>query len=216
MSDHSPRAWLHSPATLRNRDPILDVLRARLADGSRVLEVACGTGEHAVHMAEHLPAVSWHPSDLDPYCLEATAERVSRSGLSNLSPPIALDARAETWPLSSVDAVICINLIHIAPWQVAEGLVQGAARILADGGILYVYGPFEVAGRPTAPSNISFDRMLRRHNPDWGVRRLDALTGIAVACGLTLDEAIDMPANNLSVIYTTSSHPSPEGAPPAR
>ena len=201
MTGSTPRAWLHSPATARNREPILEVLRNRLPERGEVVEIACGTGEHAVHMARHLPGLNWQPTDVDPYCVQTTAARVAEAGLENLAAPIALDVLADPWPVTAADAIVCINLIHIAPWPVTVALITGAARALGDGGLLYLYGPFMVSGRHSAESNHSFDRMLRHHNPDWGVRDLDDVTRLAEQQGLRLAETVDMPANNLSVWY---------------
>ena len=202
MTGSTPRAWLHSPAIARNREPILEVLGAGLPEKGAVVEIACGTGEHAVHMARNLPGLNWQPTDVDPYCVQTTAARVAEAGLDNLAAPIALDVLTDPWPVTAADAVVCINLIHIAPWPVTVALVTGAARALGEGGLLYLYGPFMVSGRHSADSNDSFDRMLRRHNPDWGVRDLVDVTRVAEQCGLRLAETVDMPANNLSVWYT--------------
>lgn len=201
MIAETPRDWLHSPAVLRNRTPILEVLRRFLPETGQVLEIGCGTGEHAVYMARHLPGLNWRPSDIDPYCLETAAARIADARLPNLAAPVELDVTAIPWPVDPVDVVVCINMIHIVPWPVAQALVRGAVNALSEGGVAYLYGPFMVGGRHTAPSNDSFDRMLRRHDPDWGVRDLDALTRVARQGGLRLVDTVDMPSNNLSVFY---------------
>lgn len=199
MTQRTPRDWLHAPAFLRNRDPILNVLQRHLPKTGEVLEVGCGTGEHAVYMAPRLPGLNWQPSDFDPYCLDTAGARIAAADVANLRAPLALDVMSPVWPVGDLDAVVSINLVHIAPWIVAEALVRGAGAALRGNGVLYLYGPFSIGGRHTAPSNDSFDHLLKRHNPEWGVRDLDDLARAAAAHGLVLAETIDMPANNLSV-----------------
>ena len=201
MTDRPARA-LSSPSTARNRDPILEVLRPRLPDGAEVLEIASGAGEHAVHLAAALPRVVWRPSDRDETALASIRAWRDASGLANLAEPAAVDAaRPDAWPVERADAVVCINMIHIAPWAATEGLMTGAGRILPPGGLLYLYGPYREADRPTAPSNEAFDADLRRRDPAWGLRDLDAVAGLARRHGLSLAERIEMPANNLSLIF---------------
>ena len=197
----NPPTLLTAPAAARNREPILDVLRSRLAPGARVLEIAAGSGEHAVWFAEALPQVSWRPSDREPAALASIAARVEDAGLPNLLEPVTLDA-AGAWPDAAADAIVCINMIHIAPWAAAEGLMAGAERILPTGGVLFLYGPFREGGRHTAPSNAAFDESLKSRNPAWGVRDLEAVTALAERHGLAFQERIAMPANNLSVVFT--------------
>jgi len=193
---------LTSPAAARNREPILQVLRERLPMPGEVLEIASGSGEHAAWFASALPSLSWRPSDRDGPALESIAAWRETAGLPNLLEPVRLDAsEPEGWPLERVDAIVCINMIHIAPWTAAEGLMRGAALLLPPGGVLYVYGPFREAGRHTAPSNAAFDESLRARDPDWGVRDLDAVEALADRCGLALSSRIPMPANNLSVLF---------------
>jgi SAM-dependent methyltransferase len=190
----------HAPATARNRDPILAVLGRVLPPSGTILELASGTGEHAVYLAPDLPDLTWQPSDADSVAVDMINRRVAATGTANLLAPLLLDASAEAWPIRHADAMVCINMIHIAPWSATVGLMRGAGRLLARGGILYLYGPYRLDGRPTAPSNAAFDESLRRRNPDWGVRDLEAVTAEAELNGLVLAETVGMPANNLSVI----------------
>lgn len=190
-----------SPAAARNRDPILDVLRPRLPASGLVLEIAAGTGEHAVHLAGALPGLRWQPTDPDPEALASIAAWRVSAGLANLLPPLRLDAATpQAWPLAHADAVVNINMIHISPWQATQGLMAGAGRLLPPGGVLFLYGPYIEAGVETAPGNLAFDASLRSRNPAWGVRRLEDVAAAAASHGLTLTERISMPANNLSLI----------------
>ncbi len=184
----------------RNRDPILAVLTRVLPAAGTVLEVASGTGQHAAYFAPRLPRLVWQTSDPDPEMRASIAAWVAGTGAANLKPPLDLDVRSPSWPIDSADAVVAVNMIHIGPWAACEGLLAGAGRLLDDGGILYLYGPFHVGGRPTAPSNAAFDDSLRRRNPEWGVRDVDDVAAAAAAHGLELSETVDMPANNLSVV----------------
>jgi SAM-dependent methyltransferase len=193
-----------SPSTARNRDPILDVLKQALPASGLVLEIASGTGEHAVHFAAHLPALAWQPTDADPVARESIAAWRAASSLPNVRPPLALDVLAERWPVARADAVVCINMIHIAPWAAAEALIRGTARILPSGGVFFLYGPFRREGRHTAPSNEAFDYDLRRRNPEWGIRDLEDVAKLATANGLAMTRVVAMPANNLSVVFTSS------------
>ena len=178
MTD-APR--LRAPATLRNRDPLLAALRLLLPDAGLVLEVASGTGEHAAHLAAALPDLTFQPTDL------AGEHRASidawAAGLANVRPALALDATAAAWPVARADFVLCVNMVHIAPWAATEGLVAGAARVLRPGGVLALYGPFRRGGRHTAPSNAEFDAGLQAQNPAWGVRDLDGVAAVAGAVG---------------------------------
>jgi SAM-dependent methyltransferase len=194
----------HAPATARNRQPILDVLQQHLPSEGLVLEVASGSGEHAVHFAAALPQLVFQPSDPDDEALASIDAWAETSGLMNIRPAMALDAEAPSWPVEQANAVLCCNMIHIAPWTAAVGLVSGAARILPDHGLLYLYGPYRRAGRHTAPSNEAFDRDLRRRNPAWGIRDLEAVAALAAAEGFAAPEVVAMPANNLSLIFRRS------------
>ncbi|WP_029010801.1 DUF938 domain-containing protein [Azospirillum halopraeferens] len=199
MTPPDPRR--HAPAAERNRDPILAILVRVLPPAGHVLEVAGGTGQHVVHFAAALPALIWQPSDPDEGARASIAARVADSGLANLRPPVALDATAAPWPVERADAVVCINMIHIAPWAATLGLMAGAARILPPGGPLVLYGPYARGGRHTAPSNAAFDADLRARNPAWGVRDLDDVTAAAAAAGLDPADVVEMPANNLTVVF---------------
>jgi SAM-dependent methyltransferase len=190
-----------APAVARNREPILQVLRDRLPSPVQVLEIASGTGEHAAWFSRALPAVTWQPTDHDPVALESIAAWRDTMALPNLLPPLQLDAAAETWPVTHVDVVIAINLVHIAPWVTTQGLIAGAARVLTSGGLLFLYGPFRERGVHTAAGNASFDADLRAHNPSWGVRALEEISELAVRHGFEAPKRIAMPANNLSVVF---------------
>lgn len=196
MTDHRQQA----PAAARNRDPILAVLRGVLPRAGTVLEIASGSGEHIMHFAAAMPGLVFQPSDPNPEARRSIAAWAAESGLSNLRPPLALDAAASSWPVTTVDAVLCINMIHISPWSATEGLVRGAASILPPGGPLYLYGPYHRAGVATAPSNEAFDQDLRQRNPAWGLRELEAVAALAAAAGFSGPAITEMPANNLSVV----------------
>jgi len=190
-----------APATERNREPILAVLRDELPERGLVLEVASGTGEHAVYFARALPGVVWQPSDPSPDALRSIAAWSAAAVLDNVLPPIALDAAASVWPIERADALVCVNMVHISPWTATEGLMQGAGRLLGAGAPLCLYGPYRRAGCETAPSNAAFDRDLRSRNPDWGLRDLEAVVILAEAQGLGLERVVEMPANNLTVVF---------------
>lgn len=192
---------LIAPAVARNRDAILEILRSILPASGTVLEVASGSGEHAVHFATALPGLTWQPSDPDLAARHSIAAHTRAAGLGNVLNPSPLDAAADRWPVARADAIVCINMIHIAPWTATEGLMTGAARILPEGGVLFLYGPFREGGRFAAESNAAFDADLRARDAAWGVRDLEAVTGVAEGCGLHLDARIAMPANNLGVVY---------------
>nr|WP_042674469.1 DUF938 domain-containing protein [Methylobacterium sp. B34] len=192
---------LTAPAVARNRDAILAVLREILPDSGTVLEIASGSGEHAVHVAAALPGLDWLPSDPEPAARRSIAAHALRAGLANIRPPLALDAAAAAWPVARVDGIVCINMIHIAPWAATEGLMAGAGRALSAGGVLFLYGPFREADRPFAESNAAFDASLRARDSAWGVRDLDAVSAEAARHGLTLVRRVAMPANNLSLIF---------------
>ena len=189
-----------APATQRNREPILAVLRRVLPAEGVLLEVASGTGEHAAFFAAALPRLIIQPSDAEAQNLASIAAWRDHAGLANLRAPLALDATAERWPVERADAVLCVNMIHIAPWEACVGLVAGAARLLLPGHPLVLYGPFRRGGRHTSPSNEAFDASLRAEDPAWGVRDVDEVDVVAAAAGLQQSELIDMPSNNLCVV----------------
>jgi SAM-dependent methyltransferase len=190
-----------APAAVRNREPILRVLRDCLPPSARVLEIASGTGEHAVWFCRALSALTWQPTDQDPEALRSIAAWRDRMDLPNVLPPLPLDAAAETWPVAQADAVVAINMVHIAPWAATQGLITGAARILSAGGLLFLYGPFREGGAHTGAGNVAFDADLRAQNPSWGIRDLDDITALARRHGFVAPERIAMPANNLSVVF---------------
>jgi cyclopropane fatty-acyl-phospholipid synthase-like methyltransferase len=190
-----------APATQRNRQPILSVLERVLPARGRVLEIASGSGEHAVYFASQLPGVTWQPSDVGAAELASISAWAREAKLANLEAPIVVDAAAESWPIAGIDAIVNINMIHISPWASCAGLLRGAGASLARDGVLYLYGPFRRASRPTAPSNEDFDRSLKRRNPAWGVRQLEEVVAVAGENGFALAEVVDMPANNLSVVF---------------
>lgn len=197
----------HAPATLRNREAIADVLRGVLPKHGTILEVASGSGEHAVHFARRFPALHWQPSDPDPAALRSIAAWVREAGLANVAPPIQLDAGAENWPIDRCDAILCINMVHISPWAATLGLLRNAARLLPQGALLYLYGPYVRQGLETAPSNIAFDRSLRDRNPAWGLRDVADVEAAADELGLRLETIVAMPANNLSLIFRRGPRP---------
>jgi cyclopropane fatty-acyl-phospholipid synthase-like methyltransferase len=199
---------LFSPAAARNAAPIAEVLKRVLPPSGLVLEIASGSGEHAVHMAQALPALEWQPSDVDEAARRSIVAHARGLGLSNIRSPLAIDATRQPWPVARADAVVAINMIHIAPWDATTGLMAGAGAILVEGGLLYLYGPFREAGAHTAPSNAAFDDSLRARNASWGVREIEAVVAAAEACGLHLVEGVAMPANNLSLIFRKAGRPS--------
>ncbi|PBN43146.1 DUF938 domain-containing protein [Sphingobium sp. D43FB] len=193
----------HAPATLRNRDAILAVLRAALPSTGRVLEVASGSGEHAVHFAAALPALDWQPSDPDPAALASIEAWRAEAGLPNLRAPILLDAAAD-WPIDRADAILCINMTHISPWDATVGLFTQGARLLPKGAPLVLYGPYFQADVAPAASNVEFDASLRARDPRWGIRALEDVGALATAQGFALDRVQAMPANNLTLIFRRS------------
>lgn len=190
----------HAPATLRNREPILAVLRRVLPSRGTVLEIAAGTGEHAAFFAAAFPALTWQPTDGELAALDSVAAWREESGCRNLLAPLHLDVTSREWPVRKADAVFNANMIHIAPWEACLGLLDGCARCLASGGLLVMYGPYRIGGAHTAPSNEAFDRDLRARNPAWGVRDLEEVKREAGLRGLHLEETVPMPANNFVVV----------------
>ena len=197
MTDHRQ----YAPATVRNRDFILDVLRDILPLRGVILEIASGSGEHVVHFARNFPSLAFQPSDPEPDALRSISAWVEAADVANVRAPIVLDAAQSPWPIVSADGIICINMVHISPWDASVGLIRGAAAILPLGSPLYLYGPYKRKGFATAPSNEAFDRNLRDRNPTWGLRDLEAVTSIAQAVGFSVPTVTEMPANNLSVVF---------------
>jgi hypothetical protein len=177
------------------------VLRTVLPERGTMLEIASGTGEHAVHFARAFPGLLWQPSDPDQDALRSIEAWRAEAGLSNLLGALSLDARAEQWPVAEADAVLAINMVHISPWSATAGLIRGAGRLLRRGAPLYLYGPYRQAGVETAASNEAFDQGLRSRNPSWGLRDLEDVVAEAEANGFRLETVVPMPANNLSVVF---------------
>jgi SAM-dependent methyltransferase len=190
----------HAPSAERNRDEIFTALREALPDEGLVLELASGSGQHAVHFAERLPGVSWQPTDRDTKAIASIRAWAEEAALPNLRDPIELDATQTTWPIESADAIVNINMIHISPWETCEGLLAGARRTLRPGAPLFYYGAFFRRDRETAPSNLEFDRSLRGRDPRWGVRQLEDVLALADTHGLQFDRVLDMPNHNYSLI----------------
>ncbi|WP_313807908.1 DUF938 domain-containing protein [Sphingobium sp.] len=205
----------HAPATARNRDVILAVLREELPPSGLVLEIASGSGEHVIHFAAALPALDWQPSDPDPAALASIRAWRAQAGLPNIRPPIRLDTTAD-WPIARVDAILCINMVHISEWAATVGLFRGCARALPAGAPLILYGPYLEADVETAPSNLAFDRALKERNPEWGLRHLPDIDRIAAEFGFGRTRRVEMPANNLTLIYRKQGRKSGkrEGATP--
>lgn len=200
-----------APATHRNRQPILEVLRRWLEAPARVLEIASGSGQHAIHFASALPGVEWQPTDPDPEAIASIRAWRAEADLDNVLPPLDLDVTRPEWTtgLSPVDAVFNANMIHIAPWRACEGLFAGLPRLLRPGGHLFLYGPFRRGGAHTAPSNAAFDARLRERDPEWGVRDLEQVLDLARATGIDHVVTEPLPANNLLVVMRRGA-----GAPP--
>jgi hypothetical protein len=188
-----------APATQRNREAIAGVLSDLLPPDGLVLELASGSGEHAVYFAGLFPHLIWQPSDPDPDALTSIQAWREHAGLSNVLAPLNIDTTAPTWPIRSADAVLCINMIHISPWSSTEGMIAGSRQLLGPGQPLLLYGPFEQAGVETAPSNIAFDASLRERNPQWGLRRIEDVIALSRNYGFSREHVVPMPANNLFV-----------------
>ena len=190
-----------APAALRNRDPIAEVLGEWLPESGLVLEIASGTGEHALHFAERFPQLDWQPSDIHGDAISSIAAWRDAAGLPNVRPPVELDAASADWPIDRADAVLSINMVHISPWASALGLIAGAARVLPSEGPLILYGPWLMADTPTAPSNLEFDASLRARDPEWGLRSVELFAAAAADQALRLEQTRAMPANNLMLLF---------------
>lgn len=194
----------HAPATLRNREPIAEVLARELPASGKVLEIAAGTGEHAVFFAERFPALEWQPTDPSPEALASIADYRADYRASNLSAPLMLDAAApEDWPVAEAAAIVCINMVHISPWEATLGLFRGAAQVSGTGAPLILYGPFLEAEVETAPSNLAFDASLKARDPRWGLREAEALDALAAQHTMARSARYTLPANNIMLIYKT-------------
>jgi hypothetical protein len=202
MSSLIPPGARTSPATARNRGPILAALKPRLPNKGLVLEIAAGAGEHAVFIAAASPRLRWQPTDPDPDAVASIAAWRSHAALPNLLPPLQLDAsRPDAWPVDRADAIVNINMIHISPWRATVGLMTGAGRLLQTGGTLFLYGPYIEPNVETVPSNSAFDLSLKARNPAWGLRNRDEVVALADQNHLELSERLAMPANNLALIF---------------
>lgn len=205
---------LHAPAVARNRDAILDILRGLLPAAGLVLEIASGSGEHVVHFARALPGLTFQPSDPNPDALVSIRAWAEQSAAGNILPPIRIDAASGDWSASlrpgpAPIAILCINMIHIAPWAATQGLMRQAGALLQPGAPLILYGPFRRAGRPLEPSNAAFDDSLRERDAAWGLRELEDVAALAAEAGFGEPEVIEMPANNLSVVFRRALLPEP-------
>lgn len=195
---------MFSPSAARNMAPILEVLECLLPAHGVVMEIGCGTGEHAVCFAEAMPALTWLPSDPDPASRASTTSWIKSKGLKNVLEPLDVDASSDVWgveTLAPFDAMVSINMVHIAPWAATVGLFSGAGRLLRAGGRLCLYGPFMHNGVHNAASNAAFDASLKARNPSWGLRDITELERVARASGLPLRETIEMPANNRLLVF---------------
>ncbi|VVD32189.1 DUF938 domain-containing protein [Paraburkholderia dioscoreae] len=201
MTDSQAALRQRSPSAERNREPILAVLREALPATARVLEIASGTGQHAVCFARAMPGLDWQPSDADPAARASIAAWIAHEGLANVRAPLALDVHQPDWGVDTLDAVVCINMIHISPWSATQALFAGASRRLVGGGVLYLYGPCKRGGAHTSPSNDAFDQQLRSRDPAWGVRDMETVVGLGASVGFVCDEPLAMPANNFSLVF---------------
>ena len=193
-----------APHVARNADAIADVLSGILPDHGTVLEIASGSGEHALHFARAFPHLIWQPSDPDPAALASISAWRAAEGVPNLLAPLRLDASEAEWPLAQADAILCINMVHISPWAATQGLMRGAGRLLADGAPLILYGPYRRGDVPTAPSNEAFDESLKSRDPQWGLRQLEEVQAEAEAHGLAFERLYEMPANNITAVFRRS------------
>lgn len=194
-----------APSPEHNKQPILEVLARVLPPRGVVLEIGSGTGQHVVHFARALPALTFQPSEMDVERHASIEAWVAEGNLSNVKPPLAIDVTKHPWPVSAADAVVCINVIHISPWEATLALMAGAGRILPAGGVLVTYGPYLHGGAHTSQSNETFDASLRARNPLWGVRDIGKVADVAGNEGLALEEAVPMPANNFTLVWRKSA-----------
>ena len=188
----------------RNKGPILEVLKTILPATGRVLEIGAGSGQQTVFFAAHFAALTWQASEPDAKNRRSIRAWIDHASIGNAPPPLYLYTGQADWPVDRAEAVISINMIHIAPWDACVGLVAGAAKVLGAGGVLYFYGPFSEGGVHTSPGNADFDVSLKAHDPDFGLRDVDAVTAFAEEHGLQLERTIPMPSNNRSLIYRKS------------
>ena len=194
-----------APSPERNKQPILAVLARVLPPRGLVLEIGSGTGQHVAHFAKALPALTFQPSEMDAERHASIEAWVAAGNLPNVKPPLAIDVTKRAWPVAAADAIVCINVIHISPWEATLGLMAGAGRILSAGGVLVTYGPYMRGGAHTSQSNVAFDASLRARNPLWGVRDLEKVAEVAGNEGLALEETVPMPANNFTLVWRKSN-----------
>jgi SAM-dependent methyltransferase len=192
--------WFTASAE-RNKGPILAVLERVLPRTGVVLEIASGTGQHVAHFARALPGLTWQPSDADSAFRESIRSWIASENLGNVRAPVDLDVLRLPWPVSRTDALLCINMIHVAPWAATEALLSGAKNVVKAGGVLFLYGPYRRFGSHTAPSNELFDAQLRASDPAWGLRDIEAVVAIAGVAGFQLSEILEMPANNFALLF---------------
>jgi SAM-dependent methyltransferase len=190
-----------APSPERNKQPIVEVLARVLPPKGLVLEIGSGTGQHVAHFAKALPALTFQPSEMDAERHASIAAWVAHDRLANVRPPLAFDVTRLPWPVRAADAVVCINVIHISPWEATFALMKGAGEILPPGGVLVTYGPYRREGRHTAPSNEAFDASLKSRDPRWGVRDMEEVVAAAHAQGLQLEDTVPMPANNFTLVF---------------
>ena len=201
IGDSVPGEQRHAPATMRNRDAIVDVLHDILPDRGTILEIASGTGEHIVYFGLKFPELIFQPSDPDPACCESIAAWTKREAVANVLPPLPLDAQAKAWEVSKPAAILCINMVHISPWESSIGLFENAGALLAPGAPLYLYGPYLRADVETAPGNLAFERSLKSRDLRWGLRDVADMDALATQNGFARESLIEMPANNISLVY---------------
>ena len=192
--------WFTSSAE-RNKDPILALLARVLPRRGVVLEIASGTGQHIIHFAKALSSLTWQPSDADADLRKSIGLRIEQEHLANANTPLDLDVTRLPWPIQAAEAVVCINLIHVAPWSATQALFDGARALLPVRHVLFLYGPYRRFGRHTSESHEQFDSALRAHNTEWGLRDLEAVSEVALAREFVLAEVVEMPANNFSLVF---------------
>lgn len=200
----TPGEQRHAPATMRNRDAIVDLLRDILPDHGTILEIASGTGEHAVYFGQTFPHLTFQPSDPDPACCQSIAAWTKREAVANVLPPLQLDAQAAEWDVPEPAAILCINMVHISPWESSIGLFEKAGKLLDPGAPFYLYGPYLRDDVETAPGNRDFERSLKSRNLRWGLRDVADMDALATRNGFVRESLVEMPANNISLIYRKS------------